>query len=152
MKALSAGPSQSRGARRRPQLLAPGGRRPVELPEDPLPRLETGAAQAEPVAAPAGHAHRASAKPALAVVSAPPRAAGQADFNGGFQRRMPGASAARAFGFDPTGVFQVWPFDPSTRSGSPRAQPRGGDAQGHPEQSRGMAGGCGSSQRSTSGL
>jgi hypothetical protein len=40
-KALSPDPSQSRGARRRPQLLAPPGPCPVESTADPLLRLQT---------------------------------------------------------------------------------------------------------------
>lgn len=39
MKALSTGPSHSRGARRRPQLVAPSCRGPAELTEDPLRHL-----------------------------------------------------------------------------------------------------------------
>jgi hypothetical protein len=41
-KALSTGSNQSRGARRRPQLLAPPGPCPVWSTEDPLMRLQTG--------------------------------------------------------------------------------------------------------------
>jgi hypothetical protein len=69
IKALSPDPSQSRGARRRPQLLATPGPCPVESTEDPLLRLRTGRRAGRTAGGTGRQAHRTSAGSALPVVS-----------------------------------------------------------------------------------
>jgi hypothetical protein len=67
-KALSPGPSQSRGARQRPQLLAPPGPCPVESTADPLLRLQAGRRAGRPAGGTGRQAHRTSAGSALPAV------------------------------------------------------------------------------------